>query len=66
MYSPMIFYFYFLVFVAYVSINVVFILLGIQEIHQEGDNGEEIKTTSYEDNVVLFNWSLYIILIECF
>ena len=46
---------FFLVFVAYVSINVVFILLGIQEIYQEEDNGEEIKTTSYEDNVVLFN-----------
>ena len=45
----------------------MFILLGIQEIHQEGDNGEEIKTTSYEDNVILFNLiSLYIILIECF
>ena len=57
---------FFLVFVAYVSINVVFILLGIQEIYQEEDNGEEIKTTSYKDNVVLFNWSLYIILIECF
>ena len=62
----MIFYFYFLLFVAYVSINVVFILLGIQEIYQEEDNGEQIKTTSYENNVVLFNLSLYIILIECF
>ena len=59
--------FYFLVFVVYVSINVVFILLGIQEIYQEEENGEEIKTTSYEDNVVLFNLiSLYIILIEFF
>ena len=59
--------FYFLVFVVYVSINVVFILLGIQEIYQEKENGEEIKTTSYEDNVVLFNLiSLYIILIEFF
>ena len=59
--------FYFLVFVVYVSINVVFILLGIQEIYQEKENGEEIKTTSYEDNVALFNLiSLYIILIECF
>ena len=58
------FFFKFFGIVVYVSINVVFILLGIQEIHQEGDNGEEIKTTSYEDNVVLFNLSLYIILIE--
>ena len=45
----------------------MFILLGIQEIYQEKENGEEIKTTSYEDNVALFNLiSLYIILIECF
>ena len=36
------------------------------KIHQEEDNDVERKITSYEDNVVLFNLSLYIILIECF
>ena len=54
-----------LILVAYFSINVVSILLGIQEIQQKEEDDEELVTISCEDSIVVFNLSLYIILIEC-
>ena len=48
-----------LVLVAYFSIDVVSILLGILE---EGDE-EELETNSY--GICIFNLSLYIIFTEC-
>ena len=52
--------------VAYFSINVCLSYQVFKKYSKKEEDDEELMTTSYEDSIVLFNLSLYIILIEYF